>query len=236
MNGDLPKAILFDLDDTIIRHENPAKTWKRISTRYAPLADGAKPSALFKAIEERRNWFWDNPERHRSGRLNPVRATRDIVTHALQSLGVNPGGLAMEITNTYIEQRRKAETLSPGASDALAQLRKKGISLGLVTNGGIEPQRGKVERHDLAGLFDEILIEGEFGIGKPDPRVYNHILDKLHTAPRDAWMVGNDLQWEVAAPQRLGIYSIWIDLEDAGLPENPPATPDRIINTIPELL
>ena len=31
------------------------------------------------------------------------------------------------------------------------------------------------------------------------------------TAP-ETWMIGDNLEWEVVAPQRLGIYAIWIDV------------------------
>jgi putative hydrolase of the HAD superfamily len=49
-------------------------------------------------------------------------------------------------------------------------------------------------------------------------------------------MVGDNLEWEVAAPQRLGIFSIWMDGRRQGLPESTAVRPDRIINALPELM
>ena len=49
-------------------------------------------------------------------------------------------------------------------------------------------------------------------------------------------MVGDNLEWEVVAPQRLGIYAIWHDGYGAGLPPGCPIRPDRIIRSLPELL
>jgi putative hydrolase of the HAD superfamily len=49
-------------------------------------------------------------------------------------------------------------------------------------------------------------------------------------------MVGDNLEWEVAAPQRLGIYAIWHDTGGDGLPAGATARPDRIIRSLPELL
>ena len=49
-------------------------------------------------------------------------------------------------------------------------------------------------------------------------------------------MVGDNLEWEVVAPQRLGIYAIWYDGYGTGLPPGSPIRPDRIIRTLPELL
>jgi putative hydrolase of the HAD superfamily len=62
------------------------------------------------------------------------------------------------------------------------------------------------------------------------------VLDQLNMAPEDVWMVGDNLEWDVAAPQRLGIYGIWHDFLGTGLPEGSIVRPDRIIRTLSELL
>jgi putative hydrolase of the HAD superfamily len=49
-------------------------------------------------------------------------------------------------------------------------------------------------------------------------------------------MVGDHLEWEVAAPQRLGIFAIWHDALGRGLPAGSPVKPDRIIRSLSELL
>ena len=79
------------------------------------------------------------------------------------------------------------------------------------------------------------MIEGELGFGKPDPRVYERALDTLDVAPRDTWMVGDNLEWDVAEPQRQGIYGIWIDARGRGLPRDYPVQPDQIIQRLSEL-
>ena len=33
-------------------------------------------------------------------------------------------------------------------------------------------------------------------------------------------MVGDNLEWDVAAPQRLGMSGVWIDARGRGLPEH----------------
>jgi len=49
-------------------------------------------------------------------------------------------------------------------------------------------------------------------------------------------MVGDNLEWEVEVPQRLGIYAIWLDTHDVGLPAESTIRPDRIIRSLAELL
>jgi len=114
-------------------------------------------------------------------------------------------------------------------------LRASGCRLALLTNGSAQMQRSKIDRFALAGHFDTILIEGEVGFGKPDPRVYQRALELLGVAPGDTWMVGDNLEWDVAEPQRQGIYGIWIDVRGSGLPQGHPVRPDRIIRKLSEL-
>lgn len=58
----------------------------------------------------------------------------------------------------------------------------------------------------------------------------------------ETWIVGDNLEWEVVAPQRLGIYAIWCDPDGKGLPAQSAVKPDRImkpdriIKTLSELL
>ncbi len=126
--------------------------------------------------------------------------------------------------------------LFDGAHHVVDTFRARGAMLGLITNGAAAPQRAKVERFDLTHRFHHIQIEGEHGFGKPEERAYRHALDALGVDAADTWMVGDNLEWEVIAPQRLGIHAIWHDLVGEGVPEGSPARPDRVIRSLHELL
>ena len=101
----------------------------------------------------------------------------------------------------------------------------RGVRLALITNGAGETQRAKIERFDLAHRFHHIQIEGEFGQGKPELAVYRHALERLGCDACDAWMVGDNYEWEVEAPQKLGVCGIWYDPFDAGIPAHATAQP-----------
>ena len=75
-----------------------------------------------------------------------------------------------------------------------------------------------------------------FGIGKPEPRVYEFLMDLFGVGAHETWMVGDNLEWEVAAPQRLGILSIWCNPLGAPLPAGKGIRPDHVIGGVPELL
>jgi len=49
-------------------------------------------------------------------------------------------------------------------------------------------------------------------------------------------MVGDHLEWDVSAPQRLGVRGVWVDGAGAGLPDQSSVVPHRIIRALPELV
>jgi HAD superfamily hydrolase (TIGR01509 family) len=233
----LPRALLLDLDDTIVDFSRGADPcWRGICERFAPRIEGVTAEELFAAIKERRAWFWADPVRHRRGRLHIDEARREIVAAALAQLGVAAPALAREIADTYVSERERTVQPFPGAIGALRHLRDQGVRLALITSGNGAIQRQKIERFGLAHLFDCILIEGEFGIGKPDERIYLYALDELGAEPEETWMAGDNLEWDVGAPQALGITGIWVDFAGQGLPEGTPVHPDRIIRSLTELV
>jgi putative hydrolase of the HAD superfamily len=142
----------------------------------------------------------------------------------------------VQLADRFTAYRDEQMTLLPGAHATLDALRELGVLLALVTNGAAGTQRAKIERFELAHRFAHVQIEGEHGFGKPEERAYRHALAALGVPAQDTWMVGDNLEWEVIAPQRLGIYAIWHDLQRAGLPANSPARPDRIIERLEQLL
>jgi putative hydrolase of the HAD superfamily len=154
---------------------------------------------------------------------------------AFSRLGIDAPELAVELADAYAEMREGGAHPFPGAIDTIQHFRDGGVRLGLVTNGGAEMQRGKIERFGLVPYFDCILIEGEFGAGKPDKSVFRHILEQLGVTAGDTWMVGDDLQRDIAGAQALGLFTIWVDWRGGGLPESSPVQPDRIIGSITEL-
>jgi putative hydrolase of the HAD superfamily len=231
-----PKAILLDLDDTIVALSASADPyWRQVCERFAGQVEGLTPQALFDVLKESRAWFWSDSQRHQRGRMDLEAARREIVAHAFGQLGIYAPELANEIADAYSRERDAGIYLLPGAVEALRHFRERDIRLALVTNGSADSQRQKMERFGLAPFFDFIVIEGEFGVGKPDERVYAHALARLGLLPEEVWMVGDDLEWDVAGPQRLGIKGIWVDSAGSGLPENSSVRPDCVVRSLAEL-
>jgi len=229
------KALLVDLDDTLLDYSGGVDdSWREACAAVAAPA-GLAAAALVPAVARSRRWFWDDPERHRRERVDMMGAWTKIAAHALEDLGVTADPLAARIAEDFAARRWERMGLFPGVGEALGRLRERGVALALVTNGDRRQQRRKIEQHDLARFFDVIVIEGEFGAGKPEASVYRHALAGLDARPAEAWMVGDNLEWDVDAPQRLGLYGVWVDLHGHGLPGAAPVVPHRIIRAFPEL-
>jgi putative hydrolase of the HAD superfamily len=230
------RALLLDLDDTLLDYSGPASECWQAACATVAAPRGVDAAALATAIAETSRWFWSDPVRHRRERVDMPAAWRKIATGALERLGVVPDGLAPAIAEHFAARRRALMRLFPDAMDTLSALRQRGLALGLVTNGDRREQRDKIERHGLARFFDVMVIEGEFGTGKPDPAVYRHALRALGTAPGDACMVGDHLEFDVAGAQRCGIQGAWLDRPGAGLPPETAVRPDRILRSLRELI
>ena len=231
-----PRAVLLDLDDTILDDTGTVSScWLDACREHGAKMGTLAPVQVYEAIERVREWYWADAERHRVGRLDLAAARRDVAHIALKDVGLDDAALAQQIGDTYHALRDTGLRPIEDAIDTVAWLRSGGYRLALLTNGSAGMQRKKIDRFGLADLFDVVLIEGEVGFGKPDPRVYTRALDALDVAPRDAWMVGDNLEWDVAQPQRQGIYGIWVDARGAGVPPGHPVQPDRIIRRLAEL-
>jgi putative hydrolase of the HAD superfamily len=238
----LPKAILFDLDDTLISAYNrPDRAWLVIAREFAVDLHPHEPADVATAINHAADVFWADAERHRVGRLQLIDARAVIIADAFEALAKTGHTLPEEplvrrMADRFNAFREEQMHLFDGAHHVVDTFRAKGVRLALITNGAALPQRAKVERFELTHRFHHIQIEGEHGFGKPEERAYRHALSALGVDAKDAWMVGDNLEWEVVAPQRLGIHAIWHDVAGEGLPEGSTIRPDRVIRSLPELL
>ncbi|MGQ3028890.1 MAG: HAD family hydrolase [Ferrovibrionaceae bacterium] len=238
----LPRAILFDLDDTIISaYSRPDAAWLVVVDEFADRLAPLPPLAVMEAVMTESRISWEDPAWQQRWRMRLNEARRGIVIGAFRRLAaaghaIPSDEVAVALADRYSAYRQEQMHLFPGAHAVIDGWKQRGVKLALVTNGAAEVQRAKIARFDLAHRFDHIQIEGEHDFGKPDERAYRHALAALDADPATTWMVGDNLEWEVAAPQRLGIFAIWHDVLGEGLPPGSAIRPDRIIRSFAELM
>jgi putative hydrolase of the HAD superfamily len=239
----LPTAILLDLDDTILSAFGQAESqWQRVIASFIEHLAPHPPDEVIAAIQAYSKYLWADQARHKHWRHRIGEARRHIVQSAFAELcgksgrPVPPSEICDALADRFNELHEAELRMFPGAHETLDRLKELGVKLALVTNGAAAPQRRKVVRFALEHRFDHIQIEGEHGFGKPEEQAYRHAMAALGVKAEETWMVGDNLEWEVVAPQRLGIYAIWYDGYGVGLPPDSPVRPDRIIRSLPELL
>jgi putative hydrolase of the HAD superfamily len=232
---DLPRAVLFDLDDTLVLFDGVGRpAWREVCARRAP-ALGLPPEALFEAIQQVARAYWSDAERHRMGRLALLETRVALVAEALVRLGRPDAAGARALADEYSALQESRIELFPDALPVLEALRAAGVGLALVTNGNAMLQRRKIDRFGLDRYFTACLVEGELGFGKPDRRVFEAALGALGTGPEETSCVGDNLVWDVGAAQALGIHGVWKDTYRRGLGDSP-VRPDRTILQLAELL
>jgi putative hydrolase of the HAD superfamily len=231
--ANLPKAILIDLDDTVLDDSGSVeRCWTTVCQNAAQAVAGLDAVLLSAATRHATNVYWSDPERYRVGRQDLRTSTTHVVHAALVSLRYDRPDLA----HAYRDLREAAIAPVPQAIETLAELVRRDFRLGLITNGAGPPQRGKIERFGLAPYVAAIHIEGEAGGGKPDERAYHLALEALGVRPNEAGMVGDNFEWEVVVPQRLGLSTVWVDRRAAGVPAESTVVPNYVITSLDQIL
>jgi putative hydrolase of the HAD superfamily len=236
----LPRAMLIDMDETILSaYGRPEIAWNNVAAEFSGEFAPLSPQQVASAVVDAGRRFWATAEAAWRLKLAEARhvvvrdgfATLAAAGHAALSLD-----LATRLADRFTAYRDEEMFIFPGAHDAIDALKAHGVKLALVTNGAADTQRAKVERFALTHRFDHIQIEGEHGFGKPEERAYLHAMQALGVTASETWMIGDNLEWEIEVPQRLGIYAIWMDAHGEGLPADSTVKPDRIIRSLSELL
>ena len=218
------RAISFDLDDTlwpiwptIERAEKALLDWLAAN---APMA-----AALFAcpdAVREiREHVGTSRPELRHD--LSAIR--REAIRLALYRAGENP--LLAEAAFEVFFAERQRVTLYDDARGALEFLSSR-FPLVSVSNGNAD-----LERVGLAPYFRAAISAREFGIGKPDPRIFVAAAGALDVAPEHVLHVGDDATLDALGALNAGMQSAWLNRADHLWPHE--ATPHLTLTSLDEL-
>lgn len=229
-------ALLLDLDDTILDDRSGIRgAWDAVVEVAREQRPDLEAEGLREAIAATTGWYWSDPERERRGRLDLLRARVEIVAGALERLGLRDAALAEACARRYTEHRERSYRLADGAWDALRRLRRALPRMAVVTNGATRPQRAKLDRFRLVQYFDHVQVEGEFGLGKPEPAVYRHVAASLAVEPERCLMVGDNYRCDVVGALAVGMHAAWVDVEATGRPPGPAPRPHATVRSLREL-
>jgi hypothetical protein len=145
--GSLPRAILLDLDDTILDDSGGViACWRDACLAHRSSMKGLDADTVFEAIDRTREWYWSDPERHRVGRLELAWARGEVVRLALAELGVDDEGLARQIGDTYHALRDDAIKPFDDAVPTVQWLRAQELGMGRQRVRARSPRSGHLFR------------------------------------------------------------------------------------------
>ncbi|MBC5768288.1 HAD family hydrolase [Ramlibacter albus] len=218
------RGISIDLDDTlwpiwptIERAEKALHDWL---VENAPMA-----AALFSspgALREIRDYMAvSKPELKHD--LSALR--RESIRLALYRAGENPL-MADQAFDVFFAERQRV-TLFDDAKPALEFLAAR-FPLVAVSNGNAD-----LQRIGLAPLFRAAISAREFGVGKPDPRIFHAAAGALDMTPADVLHVGDDATLDALGALNAGMQAAWINRGDAMWPHE--QEPQAMLENLTEL-
>jgi putative hydrolase of the HAD superfamily len=106
----------------------------------------------------------------------------------------------------------------------------------VITNGDAAQQREKLRRTGLADRFAEVIISGDFGCSKPDPRIFQYACERASVNPSDAIHIGDSLTVDYEGACTAGLRGVLLVREDSAMPSDPSITTVRSLNELPSLV
>lgn len=240
----MSRALLFDLDDTLMVEE-PAAAASFDATACVAAARYEIDSAALAAearLRARELWYagpthdycmrvgissWEGLWCRFEGDWQEVRTLRDWSPAyrqeawrlALADQGVDDLRLAEELAEQFGVERRARHEVFTDVAAALGRL-KESHSLALVTNGAACLQREKLAASGLSEYFEAIVVSADLGVAKPDATVFQHALSQLEVDSDRAVMVGDSISKDVEGALAAGLGAVWVNRSGRSAPPN----------------
>jgi putative hydrolase of the HAD superfamily len=186
-----PRAILFDLDDTLHLRRRFVMSGLRAAAGHVATTFAVDRTAALGVLRV--------AVRHAPGRE---------LQHLQRAFALAPEVVPALVT--VIREHVPAIRLARASREALAELRPA-WRLAVVTNGLADVQARKVAALGLESLVDTIVYATADGHpGKPSPRPFLDACRRLAVDPARAVFVGDDLSADIAGAAAVGMKTIWL--------------------------
>lgn len=120
--------------------------------------------------------------------------------------------LSLDADEVWAAYRRQMPYLVSCADTdraALGDLRQAGWKIGIVTNGLVDNQEGKIRQLGLDALVDGWVISAEVGVRKPARGIFEILASRL-ACPLNGWMVGDSVEMDVIGGRSAGLRTALI--------------------------
>ena len=223
------QAILFDVDETLFDRVLAQQAVLALIVRQLPrvFSDYEPERVLVAFLESDRI----TTEVFNTGA--PSEGSRDRRSKLfLQLLGIDEKYTA-KITELYVKDYPGVKAHVDGAIPVVKELSRK-FKLGVVSNGFTDVQYRKLETMGLRDLFACVVLSEEFGIRKPDSRIFHRAASLLHMQPQECLYVGDSFTNDVIGGKNAGMQVCWLNRDGQKIPDEK-IKPDYIIAKFEEL-
>ncbi len=190
------KTVLFDLDATLLdNHASFSATYDAYCARYPSVFDR-------EDVASRRRLamlYYRPKDRQEADYLQ--------VVHERKWKEAPDFRVFMK---QWMDTYASCAVLFPSSMEILQFLKARGIAVGLVSNGECAFQRAKLHSSGLDRILEAIVISGEVGIAKPDPKIFRIALEQLRADPRETLFVGNNPWTDIAGATDAGMDTLLI--------------------------
>jgi putative hydrolase of the HAD superfamily len=142
--------------------------------------------------------------------------------------------LPLFLAETFRAASRYRPKLYSGVEETINQLRLK-YHLAIISDGQSAYAVPELNAVGLLGSFDPVIISGDFGFRKPDPRMFKNALTLMQIKPSEVLFVCNDIYRDVYGAQKLGIKTVFFPIKSRAAGKKG-VEPDYITYNFPELL
>ncbi|HLZ71633.1 MAG TPA: HAD family hydrolase [Dehalococcoidia bacterium] len=204
-----PRAILFDLDGTLDdRSRSIARYARPFQASFAEHLAEIEIAEL-EALLQRADG-------------DGYRVRADVCEDLLRVLPWQNAPEVQQLVEHWYAWFPISAAPRDGLEALLPALARRGIRLGVVSNGGVRIQRAKLAALGIERYFSAVVISEAVGIEKPDPAIFRHALDQLGCAAGEAWFVGDHPVNDVLGASAAGLWGIWLPALHPWPAEHPP--------------
>ncbi|MCC7304427.1 HAD family hydrolase [bacterium] len=195
------KALLMDLDDTLIKSSKMYDRALEFASYYLAEKNNLKLTEFFPIVKRKDTLIRKNfPTVH-------TRHSRILVyRHALEEAGVNYSLSDLPTAeDIYWEFFDENVSLYDGVFDALKTIRTEGVKIAVVSDGDLRGRIRKIEAVGLLPYIDQVFASEETIFEKPFSAIFTLALSRLKVTAGESIMVGNNYKNDIQGAQLVGI-------------------------------
>ena len=248
------KAVLFDMDQTLIDWDQVTEPWESyiqrnltgvldyVRAEIHPLAN-TNLDDLLEAHIEALTTAW----KEGLVTLRPPHIKRVLVS-ALITCGVPEAKLdaatRTQVYQAYVDhwEMPVGECVYPDVLEVLPEFERYNIELGIITNAS-HPMQQRDRELELTGILDHFprcrVSAADVGWLKPHQTIFEQAFDLLGIEPAEAVFVGDNLHADVGGAQGIGMRGVWrinSTEQETKQTADLDVVPDGKIGTLHELL